>query len=114
MAQNGELLFGIELLDSGLDAAAGGDRQAGLLAERGWLLAATRIPELVESGLANLDEAVAADPKDPYARVYRAVVRNAIAGMPEGAAADVEVFSSMVSPPPNLLDLMRSAGLTGE
>lgn len=114
LAQNGELLFGIELLDSGLDAAAGGDRQAGLLAERGWLLAATRIPELVESGLANLDEAVAADPKDPYARVYRAVVRNAIAGMPEGAAADVEVFSSMVSPPPNLLDLMRSAGLTGE
>jgi len=115
LADEGELLGALELLDSGLDSQeeAGGKSsgEAALMAERGWLLAATRVPELVERGLGDLDDAVAADPTDLYARAYRAVVLALLAGRPDEAAEDVEVFDSSDSRPANLVDLLTAAGL---
>ena len=115
LADEGELLDALELLDSGLDSEAersgNSSGEAALMAERGWLLAATRVPELVERGLADLDDAVAADPSDLYARAYRAVVLAVLAGRPDEATEDVEVFNSSDGPPANLVDLLTAAGL---
>ncbi|MEE2957374.1 MAG: cytochrome c-type biogenesis protein CcmH [Actinomycetota bacterium] len=112
LADAGELLAALELLDSGLDPGDG-DRggDAALLAERGWLLAATRVPELVERGLTGLDEAVAVDPAEPHARAYRAVVLAVLADRPEDAVGDVAAFASLDDPPTDLVDLLRTAGL---
>jgi len=111
LAEDGELLVALELLDSGLDPEGGSAADAALLAERGWLLAATRVPELVERGLASLDEAVAADPAHPYARAYRAVTLAVLADRAGAAAADVEAFIALEGAPADLVDLLRTAGL---
>ena len=109
LASDGELLAALELLDSGLDAFGdvNGDSvpdsgRAALLAERGWLLASTRVPELVERGLASLDEAVAVGPTDPYALAYRAVVGMAVPDRSDQVAADVKAFAALETPPADL------------
>ncbi len=118
LADAGELLAALELLDSGLDPDGDGDggspADAALLAERGWLLAATRVPELVERGLAALDGAVAADPTDPYARAYRAVVVAVVAARPGDAVDDVAAFAALDGPPADLVELLRTAGLLAD
>ena len=116
LAATGELLAALELLDSGLEARkrTGGGSDAALLAERGWLLAATRVPELVERGLENLDEAVAAGPTDPHALAYRAVVASTAASKDERAAdvaADLEAFARLTDPPADLVAALVSLGL---
>ena len=116
LAATGELLAALELLDSGLEAKkrAGGGSDAALLAERGWLLAATRVPELVERGLENLDEAVAVGPTDPHALAYRAVVASTAASAAERAAdvaADLEAFATLTDPPADLVAALVSLGL---
>ena len=116
LASEGELLAALELLDSGLDAAewVGASRQperAALLAERGWLLASTRVPELVERGLAGLDEAVVVGPTDPYALAYRAVVGMSVPARADQVAADVQAFAVLEDPPADLTASLISLGL---
>ena len=108
LIDGGGLLAALDLLDSGLaaDPAA-----AGLLAERGWLLARTGEPELVEIGVTTLDEAVAADPLHPHALAYRAVVRSVLLGDSAGATADATEFVSLPDQPPELTALLESEGL---
>ena len=108
LIDGGGLLAALDLLDSGLaaDPAA-----AGLLAERGWLLARTGEPELVEIGVTTLDEAVAADPLHPHALAYRAVVRSVLLGDSAGATADATEFASLPDQPPELTALLESEGL---
>jgi len=113
LAEAGELLAALELLDSGIDPAGAGPGDAALLAERGWLLSTTRVPELVERGLLALDEAVAVDPADPYARAYRAVVA-VVSGRPGGAVDDVAAFTALDGPPADLVDLLRTTGLLAD
>ena len=107
LAANGELLYALELLDSG----GGSDGDAALLAERGWLLASTRVPELVERGLASLDAAVAADPTDPYARAYRAIVGSAVDSRSDEVAADLRAFEALDDNPADLVATLGSLGL---
>lgn len=114
LAEAGELLAALELLDSGIDPEGAGPGDAALLAERGWLLAATRVPELVERGLVALDEAVAVDPADPHARAYRAVVVSVVDGRPGDAVGDVAAFNALEGPPADLVDLLRTAGLLAD
>ena len=118
LASDGELLAALELLDSGLDAfgEVNGDSvpvsgRAALLAERGWLLASTRVPELVERGMASLDEAVAVGPTDPYALAYRAVVGMAVPDRSDQVAADVKAFAALETPPADLSAALVSLGL---
>ena len=108
LASSGELLVALELLDSGLEARPGA---ADLLAERGWLLVATRSPELVVRGMANLDEALALDPLDPYGLAYRAVVLSTVVGRPGDAAADLAGFAGLPGQPADLVDLLILVGL---
>jgi cytochrome c-type biogenesis protein CcmH len=108
LASSGELLVALELLDSGLEARPG---SADLLAERGWLLVATRSPELVVRGMANLDEALALDPLDPYGLAYRAVVLSTVVGRPGDAAADLAGFAGRPGQPADLVDLLILVGL---
>jgi tetratricopeptide (TPR) repeat protein len=108
LASSGELLVALELLDSGLEARPGA---ADLLAERGWLLVATRSPELVVRGMANLDEALALDPLDPYGLAYRAVVLSTVVGRPGDAAADLAGFAGLPGQPADLVDLLVLVGL---
>lgn len=107
LAADGELLSALELLDSG--RGSGGD--IALLAERGWLLASTRVPELVERGLASLDEAVAADPTNPYALAYRAVVGSAMGSRSDKVAADIRAFEALDVVPADLAATLVSLGL---
>ncbi len=115
LAADGGLLAALELLDSGLDSGGAAGSEAAFLAERGWLLAATGVPELVERGLANLDEAVAAGPTDPYALAYRAMVRSSLVGTLTGmapeVAADVASFAALDGPPAELVAALVSVGL---
>ncbi len=82
-----------------------------LLAERGWLLVATRSPELVLRGMENLDEAIALDPLDPYGLAYRAVVLATVADRPDDAAVDLTRFTGLAGQPADLVDLLVVVGL---
>ena len=108
LVKGGTLLAALDLLDSGLgiDPTA-----SGLLAERGWLLARTGEPELVDIGVVSLDEAVAADPLHPHALAYRAVVRSVFLGDSAGATADATEFASLPDQPEDLSVLLASEGL---
>ena len=108
LAASGDLLVALELLDSGLGARPDA---ADLLAERGWLLVATRSPELVGRGLVNLDEALALDPLDPYGLAYRAVVLATVADRPGDAAVDLARFAGLAGQPADLVDLLVVVGL---
>lgn len=108
LAASGDLLVALELLDSGLDARPDA---AHLLAERGWLLVATRSPELVLRGMENLDEAIALDPLDPYGLAYRAVVLATVADRPDDAAVDLTRFTGLAGQPADLVDLLVVVGL---
>jgi len=108
LASSGDLLVALELLDSGLDARPD---SADLLAERGWLLVATRSPELVERGMANLDDALALDPLDPYGLAYRAVVLATVLDRPGDAAVDLAKFVGLSGQPDDLVDLLVAVGL---
>ena len=110
LASDGDLLEALEVLDSGLSADP---ENSSLLAERGWLLVLTRAPELVQRGLSNLDEAVAVQPGDPYARSYRAVALATVVGRPCDATADVAAFAAVDNPPADLVDLLVGMGLLG-
>tara|TARA_Y100000310_G_scaffold39490_1_gene37052 strand:- start:894 stop:2126 length:1233 start_codon:yes stop_codon:yes gene_type:complete len=110
LTDGGALLGALDLLDSGL---AVDPEAAGLLAERGWLLARTGEPELVDIGVVSLDEAVAADPVHPHALAYRAVVRSVLLGDSAGATADATEFASLPDQPPDLVALLESEGLAG-
>ena len=110
LIDGGGLVAALDLLDSGL---AADPATAGLLAERGWLLARTGEPELVDIGVASLDEAVAADPLHPHALAYRAVVRSVLLGDSAGATADATEFASLPEQPADLTALLESEGLLG-
>ena len=108
LAASGDLLVALELLDSGLDARPDA---AHLLAERGWLLVASRSPELVDRGVENLDEALALDPLDPYGLAYRAVVLATVADRAADAAVDLARFAGLAVQPADLVDLLVVVGL---
>ncbi len=110
LARSGEILAALELLDAGLDADP---TAASLLAERGWLLAGTGEPALVELSLVSLDAALMEDPANPYALAYRAFVNGMMLGMPGPAGADVEAFLALEDQPEGLVRLLEAAGLTG-
>lgn len=108
LVEKGSLVLALDLLRSGLAVAPG---SAGLLAERGWLLALSGEADLVDIGVTSLNEAVATDPLNPYALAYRAVVRLAIFGDRAGAESDVAEFGLLILQPSELVALLKSEGL---
>jgi len=81
-----------------------------VIAGVGWLLARSGDAELVESGLQYLLTAVAADPLNPAARLYRAFTRWQQSDI-AGARADLDAFDELEVQPPELLALADRQGL---
>jgi len=87
-----------------------------LLAGYGWLLARSATaerPEPAELAVDRLDEALAMDPGNPEALVYRAFVF-AFLDQPALAAADLAAFRALDTQPPDLLELIAVFDLQGQ
>ncbi len=87
--------------------------RADALAWRGWTLALTAetgVEELFADALLWLDEAVDADPSDPYARVFRSFVLRRV-DRPDDARADLAAFDALEDQPALLLELIERFGL---
>jgi Tfp pilus assembly protein PilF len=91
------------------------------LAYRGWLLVRTagsaqrigaddEAAEILISAKASLDKAVEIDPTYPDARAFRVIVANG-EGDTDGACAEYADFVAL-DPPPFMLDLVSSLGLS--
>jgi len=107
LAGQGDLLAAVQLLDWMLESRPA---DADVIAGRGWLLARSGDAELVELGLQYLDTAVAADPLNPAARLYRAFTRWQQSDI-AGARADLDAFDELEVQPPELLALADRQGL---
>ena len=103
----GCLLDALQMLDWVLESSPA---DADVLAERGWLLARTGDAELLELGMAHLDEALSVDPSHPRALVHRAFSHSA-RGNPAAARADLAAFDSLAARPPDLVRLIEDQGL---
>lgn len=108
LAAQGELVKALQLLDSGILRDA---EDASLLAERGWLLANTFEPNLIEAAIESLDTALVLEPTHPHALAYRALVRFVLLEDELGAAADIEKFKELMNPPELLVQLLETQGL---
>ena len=108
LAAQGELVKALQLLDSGILRDA---QDASLLAERGWLLANTFEPNLIEAAMESLDTALVLEPTHPHALAYRALVRFVLLEDELGAAADIEKFKELMNPPELLVQLLETQGL---
>jgi len=112
LAAEGRLLDGVRLLDRVL---ADHPSDPAVLAGRGWLIARTGDPELLERGVEFLAAALTVDPAHPEALVYRAFAlrqrgdpaRDDIAA----ARADLAAFDALPDRPAGLVDLIEVYGL---
>jgi len=79
------------------------------LTYRGWTLARTGVPALLQVASGNLDQAVSLDPSYADARVFRAVVRRGLGRIDE-ARADLAAFDAL-NPPQLMRTLVDQMGL---
>ncbi len=107
LATRGELLEAVQLVDWVL-ASQPGEPEA--LAGRGWLLVRSGDAQLAELGVGYLDEALAADPANAGALVYRALARWQ-QGDAAAARADLDAFDALQHQPPDLVRLIEAQGL---
>ena len=103
----GCLLDALQVLDWVLKSSPA---DADVLAERGWLLARTGDAELLELGMAYLDEALSVEPGHARALVHRAFAHSA-RGDTAAAHADLAAFDSLAARPPDLVRLIEGQGL---
>ena len=103
----GCLLDALQMLDWVLES---NPADADVLAQRGWLLVRTGDAELLELGMAHLDEALSADPGHPRALAHRAFAHSA-RGDTTAARSDLAAFDSLPARPPDLLRLIEAQGL---
>lgn len=108
LARNGEIVAALELLDAGIEKDP---EAASLMAERGWLLAGTGEPQLVQLSLISLDEAIRIEADNPWALGYRALVNSVLLDRREQALADAEAFFGLPRRPTGLADLLVAEGL---
>ena len=107
LAAEGRLLDAVRLFDWALESRPD-DAEA--LAGRGWLVARTGDPELLEAGIAHLDRALELDPAYPFALVYRAFARYQ-QDDPESARADLAAFDAGQNRPAELVRLIEDFNL---
>ena len=107
LAGRGDLLEAVQLLDWVLESHPD---DSDVLAARGWLLVRSGDPELLTVGVEYLNTALAADPSNPSALVYRA-----FAGWQQGDAAaarsDLAAFDALAHRPAALVRLIEAQGL---
>ena len=107
LAAEGRLLDAVRLFDWALESRPD-DAEA--LTGRGWLVARTGDPELLEAGIAHLDRALELDPAYPFALVYRAFARYQ-QDDPEAARADLAAFDAGQNRPAELVRLIEDFNL---
>ncbi len=103
----GCLLDALQMLDWVLESSPA---DADVLAERGWLLVRTGDAELLDLGMAHLDEALSVDPGHARALAHRAFAHSA-RGDTAAARADLAAFNSLEARPPDLVRLIEDQGL---
>lgn len=107
LAAEGRLLDAVRLFDWALESRPD-DAEA--LTGRGWLVARTGDPELLEAGIAHLDRALELDPAYPFALVYRAFARYQQDDL-EAARADLAAFDAGQNRPAELVRLIEDFNL---
>ena len=107
LAARGDLLEAVQFLDWVLKSRP---EDPDVLAGRGWLLVRSGDLELLAVGVEYLDRALAADPSNPAARVYRAFARWQ-QGDIAAARADLAAFDRLDHQPPDLVRLVEDQGL---
>ena len=107
LAAEGRLLDAVRLFDWALESRPD-DAEA--LTGRGWLVARTGDPELLEAGIAHLDRALELDPAYPFALVYRAFARYQQDDL-EAARADLAAFDAGQNRPAELVRLIENFNL---
>jgi tetratricopeptide (TPR) repeat protein len=75
------------------------------LAQRGWLISKVD-PSLVDSGLANVDKAIALDPGYAEARFFRAMILLQAKGQPAAAAEEFDRVLA-ANPPPGIAQVAQ-------
>lgn len=110
LGAQGRVLDGLRVLDWVLDSHP---QDAQVRAARGWLLARTRDPELADRGIDLLDDALDADPSNPWALVYSAVALHNRNGPGDRDAARERLARFNASPqqPAELVALIDSQAL---
>ena len=103
LVADGKLVEAVKLYDEVLADKPSGRTKAIALAQRGWLIsrAAKADPTLADKGLAQIDEAIAADPDYPEAYFFKGMLLAREKDDPVGAAVAFRTFLSM-EPPPEL------------
>lgn len=107
LAAEGRLLDAVRLFDWALESRPD-DAEA--LTGRGWLVARTGDPELLEAGIAHLDRALEHDPAYPFALVYRAFARYQQDDL-EAARTDLATFDAGQNQPAELVRLIEDFNL---
>lgn len=107
LAAEGRLLDAVRLFDWALESRPD-DAEA--LTGRGWLVARTGDPELLEAGIAHLDRALELDPAYPFALVYRAFARYQQDDL-EAARTDLAAFDAGQNRPAELVRLIEDFNL---
>lgn len=107
LAAEGRLLDAVRLFDWALESRPD-DAEA--LTGRGWLVARTGDPELLEAGIAHLDRALELDPAYPFALVYRAFARYQQDDL-EAARSDLAAFDAGPNRPAELVRLIEDFNL---
>lgn len=107
LAAEGRLLDAVRLFDWALESRPD-DAEA--LTGRGWLVARTGDPELLEAGIAHLDRALELDPAYPFALVYRAFARYQQDDL-EAARTDLAAFDAGPDRPAELVRLIEDFNL---
>lgn len=103
LVSEGKVLEAVKLYDEVLAENPTGRTKAIALAQRGWLIsrAASADPSLADKGLAQIDEAIAADPKYADAYFFKGMLLLRDKDDPVGAVVAFRAFLSM-GPPPEL------------
>ncbi|HET9444402.1 MAG TPA: tetratricopeptide repeat protein [Acidimicrobiales bacterium] len=86
LVSEGRIMEAIRLYDALLDDDPGNPVA---LAQRGWLISRVS-PELVDTGLENIDQAIAADPAYPEAHFFRGMILWRSKGDPAAGAAEIQ------------------------
>ena len=120
LVSEGKVLEAVKLYDEVLADEPTGRTKAIALAQRGWLIsrAASADPSLADRGLAQIDEAIAADPKYADAYFFKGMLLSRDKDDPVGAAVAFRTFLAM-NPPQELAafvegELRAAVALAGE
>ncbi len=100
----GCLLEALQMIDWLLESHPG---EVDALAARGWLLARTGEPELVQLSIEYLNEALSVEPHHPSALVYRAIALSQTGNL-SAAKSDLNNFDALDDPPPSLVSLAQT------